>query len=293
MPLGKAAFYGVFHAVSAFNNAGFDLFGQFRSLTGYPTDYFVNLVIAGLIIVGGLGFAVSLDLLHCRHFSSLSLHSKVVITATAALLTAGTVLIYALEYRNPQTLGAMGGGNRLLVAFFQSVTTRTAGFNTVDIAALRVPTQILMIMLMFIGASPGSTGGGIKTSTFSTLIFGVRTILSGREEVDAFGRRVSNQVVQKAIAIFFISLGLVLTSTTLLTIFEGAGFLPALFEATSAFGTVGLSMGITTKLALAGKTIIILTMFSGRLGPLTLAMALASRPKSNAIKYPEDKILIG
>lgn len=289
----RGFYMGVFHAVSAFNNAGFDLMGNFTSLTAYTSDYFVSLVVASLFILGGLGFAVSLDLVQHRRFSALSLHSKVVLTTTAGLLVAGVLLVYGLEYGNPQTLGSLNGGTKWLASFFQSATARTAGFNTIDIASLRVPTLFIIILLMFIGASPGSTGGGIKTTTFAAIVLMVRCIVMGEENINAFQRRVAGQLLRKAMTIFFISLTVVIVSTLALTITEGTPLLPSLFEATSAFGTVGLSMGLTGQLTLAGKIVVIITMFTGRLGPLTLALALGNNHRKTNIKFPEDKISVG
>lgn len=293
MPWGKALYMGVFHAVAAFNNAGFDLFGDFRSLTGFVSDYPVNLVIAMLIVIGGLGFAVTLDLLQHRRFSILSLHTKVVLVATGILLAGGTLLIYGLEAGNPLTLGPLNSSSRILAAFFQSVSARTAGFNTIDITVLQAPTMLIMMILMFIGASPGSTGGGVKTSTITALLLTVRSVVSGEEEINVYGRRLGKQVVMKSLAIFFIASSLIIVATFLLIVLVGTPFLPTLFEAVSAFGTVGLSSGVTAQLNPVGKLIISITMFAGRLSPLTLAMALANRSLTNQMKYPEGKLIVG
>lgn len=289
----KAIFYGIFHSVSAFNNAGFDLFGNFRSLTGYTADFFINAVVAGLFIIGGLGFAVTLDLLNQRRLSSLSLNSKITLTTMTALLIGGAAMVFLLERGNPHTLGPLDSFTRVQAAFFQSATARTAGFNTIDTASLLNPTLLVVMILMFIGASSGSTGGGIKVTTFSILLLTVKSIVTGQEYPNVYSRRVGSQIVRKAIAIFFASMALVLTTAFLLTLFEEAEFLPCLFEAVSAFATVGLSMGITPDLSLPGKIVVIVTMFSGRLGPLTIAMALAVRGPTNQIRYPEEKLLVG
>jgi len=293
MELPQAAFFGLFHSVSAFNNAGFDLFGNFASLTGYAADFFVNAVIAGLLIIGGLGFTVTLDIFNQRKFSALSLNSKITLTATATLLIAGALFILLLERVNPATLGPLDSFARIQAAFFQSATARTAGFNTIDTASLLNPSILVVMILMFIGASSGSTGGGIKVTTLSILLLTVRSIATGQENPIAYSRRIGSQIVGKAIAIFFASLALVLTSAFLLTLFEEAEFLPCLFEAVSAFATVGLSMGITPDLSLPGKIVVIVTMFFGRLGPLTIAMALTVRGSKSQIRYPEEKLLLG
>jgi trk system potassium uptake protein TrkH len=293
MELPKAAFFGIFHAISAFNNAGFDLFGNFASLTKYTGDFFINAVIAGLLIIGGIGFAVTLDIFNHRHFAALALNSKITLITTAILLVSGTVLIFLLERGNPATLGPLDYYTQAQAAFFQSATARTAGFNTIDIASLLNPTLLVLMVLMFIGAASGSTGGGIKVTTFSLLLLKVGAIVKGQEDPSIFSRRVGSQIVGKAMAIFFASLLLVLTSAFLLTMFEEAEFLPSLFEVVSAFATVGLSMGLTPELSPAGKIVIILTMFCGRLGPLTIAMALATRGLKEQFRYPEEKLLVG
>ncbi len=289
----RGIYYGVFHAVSGFCNAGFDLFGGFRSLTGYRDDLLVNLVMSALIITGGLGFSVVTELVAHRKGSRYSLHTIIVVITTGILIAVGTAVILLLEANNPATLGGLGPAHKLLAAYFQAVTPRTAGFNTVPIGSLRSATLFFMILLMFIGASPGSTGGGIKTSTFATLLLAVRSVVRGKEDVEVFGRRIPQRVVQRALAIAMISLALVLSVTVVLSALRQDGLLPSLFEVTSAFGTVGLSMGITPSLSVLGKILIILTMFSGRVGPLTVATAFASRLHSNAVRYPEERVMVG
>ncbi len=291
--ISKGIYYGVFHAVSAFNNAGFDLVGGFKSFTPFVEDPIINGVIMGLIIFGGLGFTVIHDLLLKRNFKHLSLHSKVVITMTLLLLVSGFITFYCLEYSNLKTLGNLSPTGKILAAAFQSVTARTAGFNTLNFSDLTMPSKYFTIFLMFIGASPASTGGGIKTSTFAIIIMMIYTILASKEDVDIYQRRVPMDNIFKAVVIGVIALLLVFTSSFLLTITEKADFLSILFETTSAFGTVGLTLGITTELTSIGKIIIILTMFAGRVGPLTLAMALGSRISKAMIRFPEERILVG
>lgn len=289
----KAIYYGIFHSVSAFCNAGFDLFGGFRSLTGYEGDVVVNLTMTSLIILGGIGFAVIADVLHRRRFMNLSLHSKIVITVTVFLLLAGTATIFALEYGNPDTMKNLTLGQKFLGAYFQAVTPRTAGFNTLPIGGMRSATLFFIVILMFIGASPGSTGGGIKTSTFGTLMLAIWSVVRGREDVEGFGRRLSHRIVYKALAVAMISLALVLIATIVLSISEGKELLKVLFEATSAFGTVGLSTGITPTLSTLGRLIIIFTVFAGRVGPLTVATAIAQKQYTNSVKFPEEPITVG
>lgn len=293
MPWQKALYFGVFHAVSAFNNAGFDLFGNFRSITGYVNDYTVNFVIAGLIITGGIGFSVIADIFRQRSWRGFSLHTKLVLTTSGALIIFGTAAIFVLEYANPKTMAHLPLSGKILAAFFQSVTPRTAGFNTIDIGGLYSATQFLLVILMFIGASPGSTGGGIKTSTFASLCMAVWAVITGREDVEVFKRRIPKDLVFRALTITVMALSLVLAVTMFLTITEKADFLALLFETTSAFGTVGLSMGVTTHLSSVGRLLITLTMFAGRVGPLTIAFAVAQRQQKAAIKYPQEKIMVG
>ncbi|NLG79959.1 MAG: Trk family potassium uptake protein [Firmicutes bacterium] len=290
----RCLYYGVFHAVSGFCNAGFDLFGGFRSLTGYAADVWVNLVMTGLIIIGGLGFSVVSEVIAHRRGCKLSLHARVVLLTTAVLIAAGTVVIFLLELDNPATLKPLSPLGKALSAYFQAVTPRTAGFNTLPIGDMRAATQLFIIILMFIGASPGSTGGGIKTSTFATLLLAVRSVVRGREDVEVFERRVPHRIVYRALAVSMISLALVIVITMALSIVRHDGLLPVLFEATSAFGTVGLSMGITPSLSALGKVLIIFTMFAGRVGPLTVATAIAQRQHAaNAVRYPEERVMVG
>ena len=209
------------------------------------------------------------------------------------MLLTGFIVFYLLEYSNTKTLGALSPLGKVIAAAFQSVTPRTAGFNTVNFSDLTVPAKYFTILLMFIGASSGSTGGGIKTTTFASVVMIVYTILVSKENVEVYGRRIPTDNIFKAVVITMISLLLVFTSSFLLTITEHKDFLSIIFETTSAFGTVGLSLGITSELTSIGKVIIMLTMFAGRLGPLTLAMALGSRTKKALLKYPEERILVG
>lgn len=290
----KASYYGAFHAISAFNNAGFALWPD--NLTRYVGDPAVNIVITALFIFGGLGFPVILDVVKKRKWRALSLHSKIVIHANLALIAAGTIAVFGIELFNPDTFGALTWPQRIWASYFQGVVTRTAGFNTIDIGAMLPASQFFMIFLMFIGGSSGSTAGGIKTNTFAVLIMSVFTIVQGKADVQLYKKRLAADFIFRALAVIIISLGVVLTSTFLLTITERrlhTDFLGLLFEATSAFGTVGMTMDITSKLSLGGKWIIIMTMFIGRLGPLTLAFAMARATRKQLYRYPEEKIMIG
>ncbi|MCB5714320.1 H(+)-transporting ATPase [Lactonifactor longoviformis] len=270
----------VFHAVAAFNNSGFDILGGLRNLIPYQNDILLNLTTSGLIIFGGLGFLVILDIGRKRSFKKLCLHSKVVVTMSVILLAAGTLLLKATE--DISWLGA----------FFQSVSARTAGFSSYPIGEFTNAGLFVLIILMFIGASPGSTGGGIKTSTFFALVQATKSAATN-QHCSAFHRKLPYEVLSKAFIITFLSMLVVCAGTFLLCILEPEyTFVQLLFEITSAFGTVGLSTGITPELGDAGKYIVILTMFIGRLGPLTIASIWSFRPAA-AARYSEESITIG
>ncbi|WP_445614284.1 TrkH family potassium uptake protein [Geobacillus sp. YF-1] len=294
MPVGRAIYFGFFHAISNFNNAGFDLMGEFRSLTGYVDDPVVSLVVPLLIILGGIGFIVMNEVYEYRQTRRLSLHTKVVVATTGWLLLASMALILALEWNNPKTMGPLSLSGKLLSAFYQAVTPRTAGSNTLNIPDLTQPTLFLIIFLMFVGASPGSTGGGIKTTTFTTLLGAVWSQIRGKEDVVLFRNRVIYDTVYKSLTVTMSGLFIVMLVTMVLTVTEnGKDFLMILFEATSAFGTVGLSMGLTPELSPLGKMVIILTMFAGRVGPLTIAYAVTLRRQPDPFRYPKGRMMIG
>ena len=290
MGLVKAAYYGLFHAVSAFCNAGFDLFGGFRSLSLYRGDIWVNLIVTGLIVIGGLGFTVVTELIENPLGSRYSLHTKLVVSATVILIAIGTVIVFLLEGSNPKTLASLEIGEKLAGSYFQAVTVRTAGFSTIPTGDLKPATLFFFTTLMFIGASPGSTGGGIKTTTFTALFLAVLSVIKGRDDVEVYERRISKRTIDRALAISMISLTIVVLITIILSAVETCEFLEVLFETVSAFGTVGLSTGITARLSFAGKVLIMLTMFSGRLGPLTVATAIAQRQHIVQVRYPEEKL---
>ncbi|WP_210089299.1 TrkH family potassium uptake protein [Paenibacillus turicensis] len=293
MPILRAIYFGLFHAVSMFNNAGFDLFGQFHSLTNYVGDPIVNIVVMFLIVSGGIGFIVIADLISYRKNRRLSLHAKVVLSMTAALIAIGFITIFIFEFTNKATLSPLSWGEKLWSALFQSVTSRTAGANTLDIGSMRQATQFFMIILMFIGASPGSTGGGIKTTTFAILAGAVIAMITRKNDVILFRYRLAQERIFKAVTITMFSLFWVIAIAMILSVTEAAPFLSILFEAMSAFGTVGLSMGLTTELSVVGKVFICLTMFVGRVGLLTLAYALGPKKERELFRYPEGKIIIG
>ncbi|NRF94173.1 Trk family potassium uptake protein [Paenibacillus frigoriresistens] len=293
----KALYFGIWHAISMFNNAGFDLFGTvdapFVSFTGYVNDFVVNFVAMALIVLGGIGFIVMSDLMDFKIKKRLSLHSKVVLSMTGFLIVFGAIIIFIFEYTNIRTMGSLDLGGKILASFFQSVAPRTAGPNTVDIGALRQASQFFIVILMFIGASPGSTGGGIKTTTFTILISAIVTMIRGKEDIVIFRYRLAKDRILKAITLTMMALFLVIIVTMLLSTTEDAQLLKILFEVTSAFGTVGLTMGLTPELTTFGKILISLTMFAGRLGPVTLAYALQPKQEKELFRYPEGKITIG
>ncbi|MCM3177210.1 TrkH family potassium uptake protein [Cytobacillus horneckiae] len=293
-PIGKAVYYGFFHAISNFNNAGFDLMGDFRSLTNYVDDPVVTLTVCFLIIFGGLGFIVINELYEYRETRRLSVHTKIVLMTTVILTVCATILIYLFEYGNDKTLGTLSEAGKSLGAFFHAITPRTAGSNTLPIADLTQSTLFLTIFLMFIGAGSGSTAGGIKITTFAVLIATVWSQLKGKEDVVLFRRRIELQTILKALTVAMCGLAIVIVVTFILSITEkGQNFIVYLFEATSAFGTVGLSMGLTTELSPIGRVLIIFTMFAGRLGPITLGFAIAKRRKKEAYRHPKGNIMIG
>lgn len=290
----RGIYYGVFHAVSAFCNAGFDLMGNFSSLAAYRGDPVVNLVIMALIISGGLGFTVIRDFVtNWRKAGRFELHSKLVLIITALLLVSAFLAIFVLEFSNPQTLADIPWGEKVLATAFTATTPRTAGFNTLPIDGLRQSTLFLIIILMFIGASPASTGGGIKTATFGVILVAVHSIIRGESDAVLFKRRLPQYVIHKALAIIIISIGLIAFVTLILCITEPFDFMPVLFEVVSAFGTVGLSVGITPGLSAWGKLLIIFMMFVGRVGPVTLTLAFGQRLKPVNIRYPEGRVMVG
>lgn len=279
-PLGHALGISIFHSIAAFNNSGFDVLGGLRNLTPYQDSILLNLTTAFLIIFGGIGFLVILDLLKHRRFSKLSLHSKVVIVTSMFLIIAGTLLLKSTE--DITWLGA----------FFQSVSTRTAGFSTYAIGDFTDAGLFIMCILMFIGASPGSTGGGIKTSSFFVMVQEIRSIYN-KKPVQAFHRSISHQNISKAFQITFLSIGVVCIAVVAMCILEPEySLMQILFEVISAFGTVGLSTGITPELGMAGKIVIILVMFTGRVGAMTLISMWTNRKEPNA-RYSEETVMIG
>lgn len=294
MPWWKALYSGIFHSVSAFNNAGFDNFGNYQSMTRYTGNIPINLILSVLFILGGLGFAVILEVFHNRRPRKWSLNTKLVLGATLILNIGASVLLYFLEYHNPLTLGGLPLKDRIVAAYFNGAMPRSAGFNTVDLTHMNSDSVLLMMGLMFVGGAPGSTAGGIKITTFFLLILVVWTFIRQRKDITFLRKTIPQDLVFRALAIAMIGVGLVFTSTFLLEVTEqGIPLVNLAFESVSAFGTVGLSLGVTPLLSTAGKCVIMVLMFVGRLGPLTIAFALTQDKPQSKLKYPEEKILIG
>ena len=292
-PLRLAIWKSTFHAISAFNNAGFDIFGNFQSLTNYRGDPLVVLSTAALIFLGGISFVVILDVLKTRRLVRLSLDTKLVLVVTVSLLAAGMVVILLTEFIEPTVFGNVSLPQKVLIAFFQSVTARTAGFTLVNMGTLTQYALFFIMFLMFVGGAAGSTAGGMKVNTFGMLAATIWSTIRGREHAGAFGREFNTQQLYRAIAVVMLSLGLVALVGFLLSVHEKTSFINLLFETVSAFGTVGLSTGITPSLSLAGRIIITVTMFLGRLGPLALTLALLQRQKPSQYRYPEEMVRIG
>jgi len=284
-------YYSFFHSISSFNNAGFSIWPD--SLMRHVGDPIVNLVITFLFILGGIGFTVLADIWDKRRFKRLSLHSKMMIVGTIGINLFAMIVIFILEYNNPNTFGTLSSlGDKIWAAYFQAVTPRTAGFNSLDIGSLHEGTITLMLLLMFIGAGSASTGGGIKLTTFFVLVLSVISFIREKQSITVGRKSIKEKAVFRSLAILTISSFFIFLAVFILNITEPEPFLTLLFEVISAFGTVGLSMGITADLSIIGKIIIVLVMFFGKLGPLTLAFSLAT-PEMEKIKYPSEDVLTG
>ncbi|WP_411720806.1 TrkH family potassium uptake protein [Mycetocola sp.] len=291
-PLGRALWLGIFHSVSSFNNAGFALFSD--SLMSYATDPFICLPIAAAIILGGLGFPVIMQLRkHFRTPLKWSMNTRLVLWGTLILLVGGTVYITVLEWNNPNTLGPMNWPGKILAGFFQSVQTRTAGFNSVDTGAMYPESWLGMDVLMFIGGGPAGTAGGIKITTFAVLYFILLTEIRGQGAVNVFGKRLSRAVHRQAITVVLLAVAVVMGATVFLMLLTDIPLDKLQFEAISAFATVGMSTGITAALPPAGQVILILLMFIGRLGPITFASALALNERRVLYELPKERPIIG
>jgi trk system potassium uptake protein TrkH len=299
-PIGMAVYQAVYHAISAFNNAGFSLFSD--NLVSYQGDLIVNLTVMGLIVHGGIGFIVQYEVFSWLRGlqKKLSIHTKIVLITTTVLILSGAILFYIFEWNH--SIRDVPVLKKILVSFFQSVTPRTAGFNTVDIGALTNATILLLIILMFIGASPGSTGGGVKTTSVAILGMLMWNRLKGNEDVNVFSRTVPREIIGRTISIIFASAFSVALIWSVLLLAGGGNLPPSesrhffveyLFDTISAFGTVGLSMGITPKLNDLQKYALILMMFAGRVGPLTLAFSLSRGGGKRGLTYAEEGVMVG
>lgn len=288
-PPQRALFAAIFHAVSAFCNAGFSVFST--SLEKFVLDPLVNLPVIGLIMIGGIGFIVIREIIEHRRIGTL--HARVVLRTTFFLILLGTLIVLLLEHKNPSTLGPLPGWGKVMAALFQAVTPRTAGFNTVPTLSLYPASALFVMFLMFVGASPGGTGGGVKTTTLALLLALVRSVLKGQEDVSLLHRRVTRVVVRRALVIFLLAFGLVFFSSFALFATQKGDPLNLAFEVVSAFGTVGLSRGVTANLSEFGKAVIIVTMFLGRVGIFTALVAMGlARERKEILVYPEEKVLL-
>ena len=277
MSFWKAIYYGIFHSISAFCNAGFALYSN--NLEGFKSNIVINLTIGYLITLGGIGFAVITSFITVvrNGVDRFNLTSKMAILISIILTFGGMILFFILEYSNPNTIGDLNIFQKVLASYFQSVTLRTAGFNTVPLGDLRSSTIFISCILMFIGASPGSTGGGIKTTTFGVIMFYVIGIAKKKENIEVFNRRIDWEILNRALAILVIAITYVAFIITCILVIDNFSMEQVVFEVISAFGTVGLTLGITPNLSVISKLLIIITMFVGRLGPLTFALAIGGK----------------
>jgi potassium uptake TrkH family protein len=287
----EAAYSGIFHGVSAFNNAGISLYSD--SLTQFATDPFVVFPITLAFVIGGLGFPVLVEFGRRTRPRRWSLHTRITVIATVVLLVVGPVSILVLEWTNPATLGPLDVWDKIQAAWFQGVTPRTAGFNTIEIGSMREETLNIITGLMFIGAGPASTSGGIKVTTFAVLGYAMWAEVRGDQDVNVFNRRLPLGVTRQAMTVALLSVGVVFSTAIVLDAISPFTFTQTSFEAASAFGTVGLSTGITNSLPTFGQMLLVLVMLAGRVGPITFVTALAMRQRQRAYRYPEERPIIG
>lgn len=291
----KGIYYSIFHAISAFCNAGFDLMGgqqPYASFTAYATDPVINITLMLLIIVGGLGFVVWSDVVSKRfRWKNYSLHTKMVISVTLLLIFGGALFLFLFEQGG--TISGMSTGDQILASLFGSVTARTAGFNTVDTGALKPESKLLTTALMFIGGSPGSTAGGVKTTTIAVILIYVISNLRGESGCNVFHRRIGDEVIKRASMVFCLNLFLGLTSVTLILATSNLRMSDVLFEVYSAISTVGMTTGITRDLNVVGRIVIMILMYCGRIGSMTFALSLVAKPEAKGLSLPEEKITIG
>ena len=296
----KGSWFSIFHSISAFCNAGFDLIGDYRSFTGYSHDVYVLFVLMFLIVAGGLGFGVIINVRQARDFRRLRLHSKIVLVGTLFMIVAGTLLFFWIEYENPKTIGNMSLFDKLINSMFQSITLRTAGFNTIDELAMNDASKGISILIMLVGGGPAGTAGGLKVTTVFTLLLAARAYIRGQFETVIFGRTIPLEQVRRALTITLLGGLFLLVMATMLSFSEqdmpagSLGMLNQLFEATSAFCTVGVSTGVTAAGSNVTRVLLILLMYAGRVGLLTVAMSLIEgTTKEVVLHYPQEEILIG
>ncbi len=292
----KGIYFAIFHSVSAFCNAGIDLMSSFQdgsSLITMQSDFFFIITIMSLIILGGLGFLVWKDVIECKfRFRKFRLQTKIVIATTFGLILGGALLIYLFE-NGGSAYGELSQSESILASFFQSVTTRTAGFFSVNLPLLKDSTVLIMCVLMFIGGSPGSTAGGIKTTSFAVLFMSIFLVFRKKQNVELFKRRISKDAVYSACCLMMLFFVLIISSCTIISYVDGVPILYCLFECTSAMATVGLSMGITPELSNISKVILIILMYIGRVGALTMLMTFTKKSEKIESKYIEEKIIVG
>lgn len=292
--LNDGLFFSLFHSISAFNNAGFDILGNFTSLTGYVDNYILNITIILLVLTGSIGFLTLLDIYKKKSLKKLSLNTKIVLLSTSVLLIFGTLCFLIFEYNNPETIGNLNFIQKVIASLFLAVTPKSAGFNNINVPSLTIASSVIFILFMYIGASPTSTGGGLKTTTVIMPILSLISVFKGKEDIEIFERRIPNNLVKKATALICLTFLISLFSIVILSITEEATLLQIIFEVSAAINTVGLSFGITPQLSSIGKVMVLILMFIGRIGPLSIIMALSLKQnKTSNIKYVEEKILIG
>ncbi|ROR31514.1 trk system potassium uptake protein TrkH [Mobilisporobacter senegalensis] len=301
----KGIWYSIFHGISAFCNAGIDLIGP-TSFVPYQTNPLININTMVLIILGGIGYPVWWDIIKKsrlavkeqfsmkKYIKKLDLHTKIALTVTGMLILFGAAFIFLNEYNNELTIGKLSLGNKVMASFFQSVTLRTAGYFTIPQESLRNGSAFIGVIFMFIGGSPSGTAGGIKTVTIAVLILAALSSIKGKQDVEIYHRKIIDGYIKKALAVFLFSFTTLMVSTICLSVVENRDFIDILYEVASALGTVGLSRDVTLSLSPIGKIIIIITMYLGRIGPISLALALnVSKDKSKGLRLPEEKILVG
>nr|WP_313893523.1 TrkH family potassium uptake protein [Psychrobacillus sp.] len=288
--LEDAFYYSLFHVVSAFNNAGFSLFPD--NLMGFTGDPIVNFILSSLFVIGGLGFVVVVDIYKKKSIRAWSLHTKMMVVGTIAMNLFATIILFLLEYNNDRTIGTMGFWEKGFTSYFNAVTPRTAGFNMVDYGQMEDPSLLFTMFLMFVGGGSASTASGIKLTTFIVIILATFAFLRSRDEPELFRRTIRKEVIIRSLAISTISLAVIFFFTFMLTISERIPLLPLVFEVFSAFGTVGLTMGVTGDLTPVGEILISIVMFIGRIGPLTLFFIL-TKPKKTHYRYPYDPVFTG